>query len=530
MLQPSPRAERMYQVLAAELAGKRNQPEAALEHYRQLAAASDDRRLVERATMLALLLKNDAALELARRWYALAPDSETARQGLTLALLRQGQTEEAQPHLEAVRQAARQKDRQQGFATVASLLSQMEDKPAALRIMQGFSRRYPRSSAAHYYLAMLAITANERALALTSLGQSLKLNPKQAVAHLLRARLLLETGDEKTALTGLAQAVAALPQERSLRMEYARVLVDAGQLEQARRQFATLLKQNPKDADSLFALGVLANETRQFDLAEGYFQDLIKRNARLPEVFFELGRLEEQRGDSAKASAWYQRVTGDRTLNARLRQGILLAKGGEEHALTEHFDQLRRQQPQDSVTLYLGEAEAWGEARRYQQALDTLSRGLAAHPDEKQLLYARALAAEKLDRLDLLEQDLRAILAADPKNAPALNALGYTLADRTDRLTEALSYIEQALALMPDDAAVLDSMGWVRYRLGQFDQALEYLRRAYAANPDAEIAAHLVEALWETGQRDEAKRIWRAALKKHPESEFLLKLKPKLGE
>ena len=530
VLQPSPRAELMYQVLAAELAGKRDQPDTALEHYRQLAASSDDPRLIERAAMLALLLKSEVSLELAQRWQQLAPKHPAARQALTLALLRQGQFDAAKPHLEAVRQAARDKDQQGGFATVASLLSQVDDKPTALRLMQDFSQRYPRSAPASYYLAMLAITANDRPLALRSLEQSLKLKPKQAAAHLLRARLLVEMGDQKAALAGLARAVAILPQERTLRMDYARFLVEADQLGQARRQFAILLKQNPKDTDSLFALGALASETRQFDLAEGYFQDLIKRNTRLPEAFFELGRIEEQRGEYAKARDWYQRVSGERTLIARLRQGIVLAKGGEEQALSDHFTSLRREQPQDSVMLYLGEAEAWSEAKRHQQAFDTLSQGLKVHPDDKQLLYARALAAEKLDRLDLLEQDLRAILAADPKNGQALNALGYTLADRTDRLTEALGYIEQALALLPEEAAVLDSMGWVNYRLGQSEQALDYLRRAYAAHPDAEIAAHLIEVLWETGQRDEAKRLWRTVSTKHPDNPFLLKLKPKLGQ
>ncbi len=529
VLQPSPRAELMYQVLAAELAGKRDQLPVALEHYRQLATANDT-QLVERATMLALLMKDASALELARRWYALAPAKESARQALTLALLRNGQVDEAAQYLEAVRKAASRKDQQQGFATVASLLSQTEDKAAALRVMQQFSQRHPRSAFAQHYLAMLASAANDRALALASLDRALALNPKFAPAHLLRARLFMEQGDQKAVLASMAKAVAALPRDRNLRMNYARLLVDAGQLPNARRQFAILLNQNPQDADSIYALGVLAAETHQYDLAESYFQKLIKRNARLPEVFFELGQLQEKRGDYAKANDWYGRVSGDRYLIAQLRKGVMLAKGGENSALGQHFESLRRAQPQDSITLYLAEAEAWGEAGRYQEAVDVLGRGLALHANNKDLLYARALAAEKLDRLDLLEQDLRAILAVDPKNGQALNALGYTLADRTDRLAEALGYIEQALAVLPDDAAVLDSMGWVHYRLGDPAKALSYLRRAYQANPDAEIAAHLVEVLWESGQRDEAKRIWHQALKKTPESEFLRKLKGKLGE
>ncbi len=530
-MRPSPRAELMYQVLAAELAGKRDQLNVALDHYRRLAVASDDPQVAERAAMLALLMKdNAAALELTQRWRALAPASDPARQTLALALLRNGQVDEAAPYLETVRQTASKKDKQQGFATVASLLSQVDDKQAALRVMRRFGDRYPRSAFAQYYQAMLAAAAGDRALALTSLDRALAEDPKLVLAYLLRTRLLMDQGDRAAALAGLAKAVAVLPRDRNLRMNYARLLVDAGQLDKARREFATLLNQNPKDTDSLYALGVLATETRQFDLAESYFLELIKRNVRLADTYFELGRIEEQRGNYAKANEWYSRVSGEeRYLTAQLRKGIMLAKAGETLALAQHFEALRRDQPQNSITLYMAEAEALREADRYQEAFDTLERGLALHPNDKELLYARALAAEKLDRLEVLERDLRAILAADPKNGQALNALGYTLADRTDRYPEALGYIEQALALLPDDAAVLDSMGWVQYRLGDYAKALEYLRRAYQANPDAEIAAHLVEVLWAASQREEAKKIWREALRKNPDAPHLLKLKEKLG-
>jgi tetratricopeptide (TPR) repeat protein len=532
VMQPSPRADLMYQVLVAELAGKRDQLDVALGHYRQVAATSDDPQVAERAALLALLMKdNAAALELTRRWRALAPTSDPARQALVLALLRNGQTDEAAGHLEAVRRAASKRDQQQGFATVASLLSQVEDKQAALRVIRQFGARHPQSAFAHYYQALLAAAAGERTQALASLDRALELNPKLAVAHLLRTRLLMDQGDRKAALAGLAKAIAVLPRDRNLRMNYARLLVDAGQLDKARREFATLLNQNPKDTDSIYALGVLAAETRQFDLAESYFLELIKRNVRLADAYFELGRIEEQRGDYAKANDWYGRVSGEeRYLTAQLRKGVILAKAGETTTLAQHFEALRRDQPQNSINLYLAEAEALREAGRYQDAFDALDRGLVLHPNDKELLYARALAAEKLDRLDILEQDLRAILAVDPKNGQALNALGYTLADRTDRYQEALAYIEQALAVLPDDAAVLDSMGWVQYRLGNHAKALEYLRRAYQANPDAEIAAHLSEVLWVNGQREEARRLWREALKKNPDSSHLLKLKEKLGE
>ncbi len=530
-LQPSPRADLMYQVLAAELAGKRDQLNVALSHYQKVALISDDPRVAERAAVLALLMKeNAAALELAQRWRSLAPGDEQAEQTLALALLRNGRLEEAAGYLETVRRAASKKDKQQGYATIASLLGQADDKELALRVMGQFRDRNPRSAFAQYHHAVLAAAAEDREQALASLNLALTHDPKLAPAHLLRTRLLLDGGDQDAALAGLAKAVAALPRDRNLRMSYARLLIDAGQLDKARREFATLLNQNPKDTDSLYALGLLATETRQFDLAETYFLDLIKRKIRLNDAYFELGRVEEQRGDYAKAQGWYERVKDEeRYLPAQMRMGVVLAKAGDIAAAGQHFDTLRRNNPQNGITLYLAEAEALREAERYQEAFDSLERALAVHSDDKDLRYARALAAEKIDRLDILEQDLRAILAVDPKNGQVLNALGYTLADRTDRYQEALGYIEQALEQLPDDAAVLDSMGWVQYRLGKRDKAVEYLRRAYRANADAEIAAHLSEVLWVNSQREEAKKIWKEALAREPNSVYLRKLRERFG-
>ena len=532
VLQPSPRAEWMYQVLAADLAGKRDQLDVALDNYRKVAATSADPRIAERGAMLALLLKDHAlALELAQHWQTLAPADEQARQALALALLRNGRVDEAANYLETVRKLAGKKDKQDGYATLASLLSQVEDKPAALRVMGQFRDRNPRSAFAQYYYAMLAVAAGERDQALASLDQALARDPKMAAAHLLRTRILLDQENREAALAGLGKAVTVLPRDRNLRMSYAKLLIESGQLDKARREFATLLNQNPKDADSVYALGLLAAETRQFDLAESYFLDLIKRKTRLADAYFEMGRLEEQRGNYVKAKEWYERVVGeDRYLNARMRMGVTLAKAGDSTAVvSQHFDTLRRTNPQNSIILYLAEAEALREAERFQEAFAALERGLALHPDDKDLLYARALLAERIDRLDVLERDLRAIIAADPQNGQALNALGYTLADRTDRYQEALSYIEQALAILPNDAAVLDSMGWVQYRLGDQVKALEYLRRAYQANPDAEIAAHLSEVLWVSGQREEAKKIWREAQRKTPDSRQLRQLQERFG-
>lgn len=529
--QPSEHAEVIYKLLAAELAGKRGHLPEALRNYQQVALVSSDPRIAERAATLALMLKdNTTALEMARRWKALDPKNPHMEQTLALALLRTGELKEATQYLDAVLRAASKSDKQQGYATLAALLGQADDKGLALKIMTQFRDRNPRSAFAQYYHALHSAAADNREQALTSLNLALTHDPRFAAAHLLRARLLLDSGDKPAALAALAKSVSALPRERSLRASYAKLLVENEQLDKARQQFAILLKQNAKDNDALYALGLLAAETKQFDLAETYFLDLIKRKTRLADAYFELGRVEEQREAYAKAQQWYERVEDEeRYLAAHMRIGVLFIKSGKLTEATQHFQKMREAHPQQNLILYLAEAEALREAKHYQPAFDILGTALVQHPNDKDLRYARALFAEKLNRMDVFEEEIRAILAADPQNAQALNALGYTLADRTDRYQEALGYIEKALAQMPDDAAVLDSMGWVQYRLGNHAQALEYLRRAYKANTDAEIAAHLSEVLWVSGQHTEAHNIWKEALARDPDSEHLRKLRERFG-
>jgi tetratricopeptide (TPR) repeat protein len=247
-------------------------------------------------------------------------------------------------------------------------------------------------------------------------------------------------------------------------------------------------------------------------------------------VYYELGRLEELRGHYRKAQGWYARINNDeRYLSAQVRIGAMQARLGDFAAMSTHFTNIREDNPQSEVTLYIAEAEILREEKRHQGVFDLLSQALERNPENKDLLYARALAAEKIDRLDVLEQDLRRLIEVDPNNGQALNALGYTLADRTDRYQEALGYLERAIILLPNDATVLDSMGWVYFHLSRYEESLKYLRRAYELNNDAEIAAHLSEVLWVTGQQDEARKIWRQAFEKSPTNDYLLKVKERFG-
>lgn len=526
----SPEAELIYHIMLAEIAGSRGQMDVALDNYQQAAMSSTDPRVAERAMGIALFAQDKSAmLVIAERWYALDTQDNKALQAMVLALLYNENVTEAIPHMEALRLTANQ-DGQEGFTVVAALLDQMQDKALAMRAMDGLRALHPDSKFAQYYYALACLEAEDYPGALQALDLALKVDSKWGAAYLLQAKVRIAMDDKDAAVNGLAQAVENLPDDRGLRVGYARLLVGAERLDDARAQFEILAKTDPEDYEAVYALGLLASEQKHYDDAVAYFKKLLDKRQRVMEAYFELGRVEEQRGDYAKAKDWYARVENDEHyLSAQVRIGAVLAKQGDFAGMVEHFNKVREIVPQSAVALYISESEILRDEKRYQDSYDLLSEALDQDPNDENLLYTRALAAERLDRLDVLEKDLRTVIDANPENGQALNALGYTLADRTDRYQEALSYLERAIALLPDDPAVIDSMGWVNFRLGKNEEALKYLRRAYDLNPDPEIAAHLTEVLWVTHQQDEARKLWQAAVEKNPDSEHLKEVKERLG-
>lgn len=546
----SPDAELVYRLLVAEVAGKRGQLAVALENYREATRLSDDPRIAERTVGIALFMEDyPVALEAAERWYLLDDSSLPARQALVVALLRNGRIDAAVEHLDAVLQqtdpatvtATATDDTAQGFAQIAVLLRQLKDPDLMLQAMQAL-REQRQTAQAHYQYALTALALEDYDQALVGLEAALALNPTWSQAQLLKAQLLVQQDKTDEALASMATAVAAQPEDHTLRMGYARMLIGAERLNEATAELqkiaATLKEGDPAQtpttqtlaAEALYYLGLLASEDREFDAAEGYFMRVLTLGERVMDTYYELGRVEEERENFEKAREWYARVddTG-RYLNAQIRVAGTLARQEDFSGMSSHLATLRQDYPDNAVGLYLAEAEFLRDAKRPQPAFDVLTQALAEYVNNPDLLYSRALIAEKLDRLDILERDLRLILDSNPDNGHALNALGYTLADRTDRHQEALEYLQRAIALLPDDPAVLDSMGWIKYRLGEPEKSLEYLRRAYELNQDPEIASHLSEVLWAAEQHEEAKAVWQKSFEDNPDSEHLLKLREKLG-
>jgi tetratricopeptide (TPR) repeat protein len=389
--------------------------------------------------------------------------------------------------------------------------------------MRALVQLHPGKPFAHYGLAHLAVRVGDLDVAMTAVDQALALSPGWEDAALFKARVLVSRKDNARLLRFHEDFLAAYPRAGSMRLSYARLLVDLKQWDKARVQFKRVVADSPREADAVFTVALLALQTNDLDEAERFLKRTLNLQPENDQVRLYLGQVAEQRKNYDEAIQWYSAVeSAEQHFEAQTRLAVALARQGKVEQARTHLHVLAPRTEAQKVQLALAEEQILRDAKRFDEAFDVLSRALVDLPHNADLLYARALVAEKLNRIDTAEQDLRRVLAKDPKNANALNALGYTLADRTTRYQEALGFVEQALALKTDDPFILDSMGWVHYRLGNHAEAVKYLRSALGKRADAEIAAHLGEVLWVMGDRAGAESVWSGALKHSPDSEVLI--------
>jgi len=516
--------EVLYDVLVGELAGRKGDFEVSVNSLSRAARITHDPRLAERATRAAIYSKRYAeALDSARLWVELRPAAIDGRESLATILLELENPIEAELQFEQMLALAeKQKNLDQTYLRIATVLARHKNRTTSLEVMVQLSRQHAGSAQAQFALAHLGLRAGDSSIATAAIDRALIIQPGWQDAALLKARILSASKDQKKAERFYQQYLKQYPKATKVRMNYARTLVDRQQWEEARNQFVVVLRQRPKDTDVLYALGLLSLQTDRLEDANKHFQRAIEINPANDQVRMYLGQTAERRKRYEAAKQWYLSVTSEKLrLEARVRLGVVVAKRGDLkkglrilHSLTPVSDEQR-------VQLALAEEQILRDAKQYSAALKVLTKALKALPKHKDLLYARALVAEKLDNIVLHERDLRLVLKLDPKNAHALNALGYTLADRTDRHQEALVLIKQALELRPNDPFILDSMGWVHYRLGNSSDAVRFLRRALEIRTDAEISAHLGEVLWTSGKQRQATRVWERALQKNPDNEVL---------
>lgn len=309
-----------------------------------------------------------------------------------------------------------------------------------------------------------------------------------------------------------------------MRIAYIRMLMEEKEFDQGREQFQALEQANPSNPDIALAIGLLSAELDDLGNAEKYFKRALQLGFEdTGAVYFNLGRIYELSQQDAKAMDAYRNVTnGDRYLPAQVRYAFLLAKRDGVPAARRYLKTVQISDQQQRTQLLISEAQLLRDHDDFRGAYDLLDAYLRKYPEQVELLYDRALMADKIGKPDVLERDLRKLIQLKPDNAHAYNALGYSLAERGEQLPEALALIQKAIELSPDDPYILDSLGWVYYRMGNPRKGIKYIKLAFDTRSDPEIAAHYGELLWISGARQDAEKIWRAALTKHPDNELLL--------
>lgn len=513
----------LFDFLLGETALQRGDQEIATRTYLKLARSTRDPRVAQRATEIALHSRLAVpALEAAKIWVELDPNSVTARQTIAALLVNSDRLDEARPHLEKLL-ASEGGSIDEAFMQLNSLLVRNANKNATFELVRQLAQPYPELPEAHFAVSQAAWFANHFDIALAEMKQALALRPEWEMAAIYQGRILARTSNAN-AMEFYKDYLKTYPKANDTRITYARLLLVEKDYVKAREQFEKLLAENPGNADVALAVGLLSMELREYDIAESNFKKALELDYRDPGmVRYYLGGIYEKTQRPNEAMEWYRSVTGgSQYIPAQIRYAVLLTKKGKADEALKHLQQLPATNDQQRAQLIIAESQLLRETGAYQKAFQLLSDGLEKLPDHVDLLYDRALAAEKIGKSDIMEQDLRKLIQLKPDHAHAYNALGYGLAEHSDRLPEALELIEKAIMLSPNDPYIMDSLGWVHYRMGNLNQGLSYLRQAFGMNPDPEIAAHLGEVLWVQGIKDEAKEIWQTALKNNPGNETLI--------
>ena len=517
-------SELLYHLLLGELAFQRGDFETASKALSTAATQSRDYRLAEHATRVSLRAKDyNRAQKSARLWSELRPQDSAPLEIIAMALVEDGQIDAAQVVVEDLLD---RKGKTPGtvYRRLAELLSRQPNHQGALGLMSRLVDLNLEDPEIYYAQAYLADRLNESDLVIESIDRALALKPGWEEAALAKAAHLAGDQEQEESVIAFSEGfLNDYPDSNRLRLYYARFLVDRGELAQGLDQFVILIEREPGNADVLYAAGLLAIQLEQYEDAEHYLAQNLQLRPGNDQVRLYMGQLAIEREDYADALELYKAVQSESFyFEAQLSITDILSESDGVDAALEHLETLYPVNQEEYVRWVLAKEQVLRKVKRLDEAKAVLDSAVGRYPEDNELIYARGLLAAQLNLLDVHEQDMRKLLVKDPENAHALNALGYTLADTTDRYEEAQSLIEQALSIRPEDPFILDSMGWVQYRLGNHSDAISYLERALTKRNDAEIAAHLGEVLWVNGDEARAREIWQLGLEQGPENDVLL--------
>lgn len=514
--------DQLNRAILNELGGQRGYlPDAARDYY-AMAMETEDLGVIRRASQFASALGDtEGMIELGRLWIAKDPNSVEPHIVLSYQLLEGGRLTEAMDHMRRVLELG-------GNIDFTTITTRTEDLTVAQResVIAGVRELridYPDNRSLHYSLIQLLEQSELPVPAMAELTSFRDNYGNSARVMLLEAQLLLQMGRLEDSIAVLAAGIEAYPDNRLIRFNYARVLVQTGDLTNARQQFGMLAEMSPDDYETLYSMALLDLELESLSSAKRILTRLLGVNYRPNDARFYLAYIAENEGNAREAIEHYKQVRLDsNNFVAAQRQAIrLLIENENFDEAHEWAVTVSEGNPRLQVLLTTVETDALMAEGHLDRAQTLLDETVALYPTDTDLLFARSLVSERKGDMAAAEADLRRIIELQPEDARALNHLGYTLADRTDRYEEALALLERAIAVSPDDPAIIDSLAWAQYKVGRYEEALANLQRAYAVFPDHEVASHLGEVLWMMGRREEATKIWDDALRERPDSDLL---------
>ncbi|MDR6474801.1 putative Zn-dependent protease [Burkholderia sp. OAS925] len=519
----------VFQVLAAEVALQRNQPAPAYQTYLALARDTHDPRMAQRATEIALAAQSPSdALAAAQLWQQYAPSSERAAQLDASLLVLSGKPDDAQPLLERELAKVPADNRGNAILALQLLLSRGPNRIGGLHVLQEMLKNDMNRPEAQLAVARQQLVANDAPGARKSLEQALALKPDYLPAALTLSQMGPE--ERKEGIASLEKYVQQNPKSHDARLALAQMYLASDRLDDAQKQFEIMHKANANDLTPLMALALIRIQQKSFNDAQAYLTQYAQQAEKTPgadpgQAYIYLAQLSLEQKNEAAAADWLDKISpsSQQYLPAQITRAQLLAKQGKPDDARRQLARLRPADPRDQAVVVRTDAAILFDAKRYGEAETRLQEATAAFPDDPDLTYDYAMAAEKNGHFDTMEAQLRKLIQTQPDNPQAYNALGYSLADRNQRLAEADKLVEKASSLAPNDAFIMDSVGWVKYRMGDTTDAIKVLRKAYDIQPNAEIGAHLGEVLWKSGNQDQARAAFREARKLEPDNETLVK-------
>ncbi|MEQ8312645.1 MAG: tetratricopeptide repeat protein [Gammaproteobacteria bacterium] len=514
--------DQLYQALISELGAQRGEVREAGDNYLDLAIQTRDLGIIQRAVQFASVNEDlNALLQLGLLWAEVDPGAARPHLLLSFQFLEAGNFEQALSHMARVIDLGGDMD----FSALASRTGQLDEgtRSSLIESLYQLVTEFPERASIRLALVQLLAQNGNFNAALEEYEGLMEVSDLSPNLVLLHAQIFQSNDDPEAAARVLRNGLRQFETNKNLRLTYARLLIQREEFGDAQDQFAILMEQDPQDWETLYSMALLDLEMENYQEAIERFEQLVNVDQYVDESQYYQGYINEQTGNEREAVEHYRQVRiGTQNFLPAQQLATRLSIGlGELDDAHAHLARLSRGQSRLEILFTTVESSELIQAGYTDEARALLDNALNKYPNETDLLFARVLLYDNLGDREASERDLRQIIRMKPEDARALNHLGYMLADQTNRYEEALELLERAIALEPDDPAIIDSLGWAQYKLGRYEDALRNLRRAYAVFPDHEVASHVGEVLWKMGREDEALEVWRDALEVRPDSELI---------